>query len=614
MAHGYMGKMLWVDLSTRQIRQEDFDEELGRKYLGGYGLGAKILFDRQKAGVDPLGAEAIFGLLTGPASGTSTLGASRYVVVGKSPLTGGWGDANSGGDVGPYLKFAGYDGVFVTGISEEPVYLFIDNGQAELRDAQHLWGLDTYETDDAMKEELGTDVRIACIGPSGEKLSLIAAVMNDKGRAAARSGLGAVMGAKKLKAIAVRGKMSVPQADEEKVKELRRKYVRELTGGFALLRDIGTPGIFNMCAEAGDSPTKNWSSSAPVDFPNFAEIGAGPVMERQAKKYACYRCPIGCGGHMKEGTGDYTYPAGSHKPEYETLGVFGSSCLNSNIDSIIVANDLCNRYGVDTISAGGTIAFAIECYERGILTKEDTDGLEMTWGNHRAIVAMTEKLVKREGFGDVLADGSKKAAERIGKGSEEYAIHFGGQEPGAHDPRFDRALSLSYRMDPTPGRHTQGGERKIPGLLPDTFDRTATKRGEFHRIGGNYSHVLQSMGLCMFLVDSYPHADVLLEFINAVTGWEIDNDEMQRIGERITNIRQAFNVREGINPLTMETPRRMFGKPPREVGPLAGITLDEDGLNSDYLAAMDWDPETAKPSKKKLIELDMEDVATVLWP
>ena len=616
MAHGYMGKMLWVNLSTKEIREEDWDEELGRKYLGGYGLGAKILFDRQPAGVDPLGPEAILGFLTGPATGTATLGASRYVVVGKSPLTGGWGDANSGGDVGPYIKFAGYDGIFFTGISDEPVYLFVDNGKAELRDAAHLWGKDTFDTDDLMKAELGADIRVACIGPSGENLALIASIMNDKGRAAARSGLGAVMGSKKLKAVAVKGKMSVPQADEERVKELRRTHIRELTGPFTMLRDIGTPGIFNGCAEAGDAPTKNWSSSAPIDFPNFADIGAGPVMDRVAKKYACYRCPVGCGGHMKEGTGEHKYAAGAKKPEYETLGLYGSSCLNSDIDSIILANDICNRYGVDTISAGGCMAFCIECYERGILTKEDTDGLEMTWGNHRSIVAMTEKLVKREGFGDVLADGVKKAADIIGKGSEEYAIHVGGQEFAAHDPRFNLAYGISYRMDATPGRHTQSGEGPhCPGVMPQDFDpKDVKQRGAAHQIGVSFSHFYSCFGLCMFVEGCYSHASVIVDFLNAITGWDLSMNEVLEIGDRITNIRQAFNVREGLNPLTFKTPGRVFGNPPQEAGPHAGVSVAEEALAREYLAFMDWAPETTKPSKKRLSELQMEDVAAILWP
>ncbi|MGD0663461.1 MAG: aldehyde ferredoxin oxidoreductase family protein [Syntrophorhabdales bacterium] len=615
MARGYMGRMLWVDLSRKELKEEALDEKLCREYVGGYGLGAKILFDRQPAGIDPLGPDAILGFLTGCASGTAAVGASRYVVVGKSPLTGGWGDANSGGDFGPSLKHAGYDAVFFTGISDKPVYLSIDSGKAELKDASDLWGKDTFETEDIFKERLGKDAEVACIGQAGEKMALIAAVMNNKGRAAARSGLGAVMGSKRLKAIVVKGNVPVPQADEEKVKELRKKYLGELGGHADMMRNIGTPAIFTILAEAGDTPTKNWSGTSTIDFPQFRDIGAGPVIERQSKKYACYRCPIGCGGHMKEGTGEYKYPAGSHKPEYETLGMFGASCLNNNVDSIIMANDICNRYGVDTISAGACIAFAIECYESGIITKDDTDGIEMTWGNHRSIVAMTEKMVRKEGFGSILADGVKVAAEKIGKGADQYAMHIGGQEAAAHDPKFGMQWGISYALDATPARHTQGGEGPhCPGVMPEYDQKAAKGRGVPHKIGSNYTHVYNAAGLCMFVVGAYPDASALLHFLNAITGWNMDMAELQKTGERIANIRMAFNVREGLNPVEYKVPGRISGNPPPEKGPLAGVTVDRETLYREFLTAMDWDLKTAKPSKNKLLELGMEGVAKVLWP
>lgn len=614
MALGYMGKILRVDLSSKELHEETLDEGLCREYVGGYGMGAKLLFDRVPPGIDPLGPENILGFMTGPLTGTAALGASRYTVVGKSPLTGGWGDANSGGDFGPYFKWAGYDAVLFTGVSDSPVYLFIENGRAELKDASHLWGKDTFETEDTLKAEYGRGTEVASIGPSGEKVSLIAAIMNNKGRAAARSGLGAVMGSKRLKAVVVKGSLPVPQADEQKMKELRKKYLGELTGPTPMLRDIGTPSIFNVLAEAGDTPTKNWTSAAVVDFPTYKEIGPGPIMERQARRYACFRCPIGCGGHMKAGHGEYIYPEGAHKPEYETLGMFGANCLNDNLDSIILIGDMCNRYGIDTISAGACISFVIECYEKGIITKKDTDGIEMTWGNHKSIVAMTEKLLRREGFGEVLADGVKKAAEKIGKGSEEYAIHIAGQEVGAHDPKHGLQWGIAYRMDPTPARHTQGGTHVGPGLLPAFDKNSVVGRAVPHAMGSNYSHMVNSLGLCQFVVMGYPEAHAVLEFVNAATGWGMDMDEFLKTGERIADIRQAFNCREGLNALKFELSGRLTGNPPREKGPLAGKVLDEKTLLGDYLAVMDWDPETAKPSRERLRALNMDDVAKILWP
>lgn len=615
MANGYMGKMLWVDLSKGKLQEETLDGKMCRDFIGGYGLGARVLFSRMKAGVDPLGPDNILGIVTGPLTGTPALGGSRYIVVGKSPLTGCWGDANSGGHFGPHLKFAGYDAVFFTGISEKPVYLFIDNGKAELRDANHLWGKDTFETEDLLRSELGKDVDVACIGPSGEKVSLLASVMNNKGRAAARSGLGAVMGSKKLKAVAVKGNMKVPLADEKNATELRKKYIGEIGGPAPLLKQFGTPGLMVGCAMSGDAPVKNWSGVTEIDFPEVELISGEVVLKQQQKRYACYQCPIGCGGSMKEGTGEYKYEAVANKPEYETMAMFGSDCLNSNIESIIKANDICNRYGIDTISTGAAIAMTIECYTNGIITKEDTGGLEMTWGNHKAIVSMTEQIAKREGFGAILADGVKLAADKIGKGAEQYAMHIQGQEFPAHDPKFGFDWAICYRMDATPGRHTQG-----PGVVPPWVprhqydDKSQYGRQPGYKMGQCFSHVVQSLGLCLFVYWSLPNADCFIESIKAVTGWDITFDEIFKTGERIANIRHAFNIREGLNPLKFHMPARMAGKPPKEVGPLKGITLDEERMCKEYLTVMDWDLESAKPSRKKLEELGLEDVANVIWP
>jgi aldehyde:ferredoxin oxidoreductase len=614
MARGYMGKILFVDLSKNELKDEVLNEKFCRQFIGGYGIGAKIIFSQQKAGVDPLGPDNTFGILSGPFLGTPALSGTRFTVVGKSPLTGSWGDANSGGYFGAYMKFAGYDAMFFTGISEKPVYLFINDGKAELRDAIHLWRKDTYQTEDILKSELGKDVEVACIGPSGENLSLISAVMS-RGRTAARSGLGTVMGSKRLKAVAVKGNMKVPLADEKETKELRRKYLGQLGGHIVFLKPIGTPFLTLPCIQDGDSPTKNWGGVGVVDFPNAEPIGGDAFVERRSKKYACYMCPIGCGGYMKAGTGEYKYEAGSRRPEYETIAMFGTNCLNNNIESIIKANDICDRYGIDTISAGATVAFAIECFENGLITKKDTDGIEMTWGNHKAIVAMTEKLAKREGFGAVLADGVKVAAEKIGKGTDKYAIHIQGQEVPAHDPKCGFHLATTYRLDPTPARHFQGSEEFHPmGLIP-TFDRGSfAGRGEAHKIGSNFKHAVICAGMCLFVYMALPSVEPIAEFMRAVTGWDITNDELLKTGERIANLRQAFNIREGLNPLQFKVPYRIIGKPPQKEGPLAGIKVDEDTLDKEYLAAMDWDLKAAKPSKKKLLELDLEDVAKELWP
>ncbi len=601
MVGGYMGKVLFVNLSIGKFEDKILDEKTCRHFIGGYGLGARILYNDQKAGVDPLGPENILGLITGPLTGTPAPSGARYVVVGKSPLTGTWGDANSGGEFGPYLKFAGYDGVFFTDISAKPVYLLINNGKAELRDASYLWGKDTYETESILQAEHGKDSRVLCIGPSGEKLSLISCVITQRGCAAGRSGLGAVMGSKRLKSVVVKGNQTVPVADKEAVDRLRKEYLAVLNDtqsrGYAFLesfRKYGTGSHAALSAHSGDTPVKNWGGIGVIDFPDVSGIEPDAVIANLEKHIGCWHCPIACEGSLKEGTGEYRYVAGSRRPEYETLASFGAMCLNNNTESIAMANYICNRYGIDTISAGCAIAFAIECYENGLITREDTDGIELTWGNHRAIIAMTEKLARREGFGGILADGVKRAAERIGRGTEKYAVHIGAQELGMHDPKLippfvgnTASASARYQMDATPGRHSQG-------FGPSSY----------------MQHALSAAGLCYFgRVGRY-----FINFMKAVTGWDYSEDELFKAGERIVTMRHVFNLREGINPLKWQVHPRIVGKPPQKEGPLAGVTADIEAQVYWNLGALDWDRVTTKPSKKKLLYLGLDDVVKDLWP
>jgi len=605
MLQGYMGKLLFVNLSTGEVTEEEPDESLYRDFIGGYGLGARILYDRQKGGVDPLGPDNIFGLITGPLTGTPANTGARYVAVCKSPLTGGWGDANSGGIFGPALKFAGYDAVFVSGIADKPVYIFIDNGKAEIRDASHLWGKDAYETEDMLREEHGKGTEMVCIGPSGEKLSLISCIITEKGAAAGRSGVGAVMGSKRLKAVAAKGDMEVPIADVDRANKIRREHVQSMReprpdGGQSFLERFhtyGTTGMTARSAHSGDTPVKNWEGVGIVDFPDVKGLEGDEAIANLDKRFACWHCPIGCQAGLKEGTGEYRYPAGTRRPEYETQASFGTMCLNENTESIAMANHICNSYGLDTISAGCVVAFAIECYENGLITKADTDGIELTWGNHQAIVDMTWKIAKREGFGDILADGVKIAAEKIGKGSEEYAVHIGGQELGMHDPKLPGGMgsgvpAARFQLDATPGRHTAG-------FGPAGF------RG----------HVVNAAGVCVFgFFGRGTGPDYLQEFMAAVTGEERSIDELLKAGERIANIRHVFNLREGIDPLEIYVHPRIIGDPPQKEGPLAGIRADIEAQNYWALGALDWDRVTTKPSKKKLEELGLDDIAEELWP
>jgi len=610
MKHGYWGRLLWVDLSNGHLSDEILDEKVARDYLGGYGLGARVLFDTQPGGVDPLGPDNTLGFLTGALTGTPALGGSRFAVVGKSPLTGTWGDSNCGGKFGPFLRFAGYDAVFLTGIADSPVYLSIVDGVAEIKNASHLWGRDTHETEDLLKEEFGSRAQVACIGPAGEKLALIAGIITDKGRAAARSGLGAVMGSKKLKAIVVSGSGEVPLHDATGLALLRRDTARNLGGFIDAMRSGGTVEVVVPFGRIGDTPVKNWSGSVALDFPGLEKVGRDPIMERVRRKYSCHGCVVGCGGLMKENNGTYKYGSETHKPEYETVGVFGPNCLNDDVESIIKANDLCNRYGLDTISAGSCIAFAMECYEKGLITKRDTGGIELNWGNHASMIASLELIGTRTGLGDVLADGVKIAAERIGRGAEDCAVHIHGQEPPAHHPVLEYGFASCYRMDATPARHCRWHDAFVPPGVPiPEYEPGSWKgRGRAQKMNMVLNHSLESLGLCLIAVATYPHVDSLLQFLRGVTGWDVTLDELLLTGERIANLRQVFNLREGLNQLEYQISGRLEGKPPLLTGPLAGATIDQEAVNSEFLQAMDWDAKTAKPSRRKLMELGLDDL------
>lgn len=593
MRNGYLGKLLLVDLSTGKVTTEILPDNLLHDFIGGYGVGARLLLEQMHPGTDPLGPDNYLGFFTGPLTGTKAPFGNRYMIAGRSPLTMTWGDANSGGEFGPYLKFAGYDAIIFHGTAAEPVYLLIDNATPSLKDASHLWGKDTYETERALRSEYGKGSRVACIGPSAEKLSLISCVITNYGRAVARSGLGAVMGSKRLKAIVVRGKPGVEVAEPERVLELARKYIATLSFAAEGYREYGTCNQTAYSIKIGDAPVKNWGGTA-VDFPNGEVIGGPAVIAREARKYGCWRCPLRCGGLMQAGTEEQQWEAGVHKPEYETLAAFGSMCLNGNLPSIIKCNDICNRYGLDTISAGATIAFAIECYENGIISREKTGGIDLNWGNHKAIVELTLKIARREGLGDVLADGTKRAAERIGHGSDRFAMHIQGQEVPMHDPKRWAGFGTIYQTDATPGRHTQGHEGWVaPGLPMPPFDRkTYAGRGTAHKVARAMMHSVSAAGGCMFGYN-FMSARALPEILSAVTGWQYDFKELLTAGERIACVRQLFNLREGINPIDLAVPDRVTGK------------IHLKAVAGEFYQAMDWDLETGRPSRERLKELGL---------
>jgi aldehyde:ferredoxin oxidoreductase len=659
MATGYTGKILNVDLTTGRTAIEPLPDSLYEQYLGGYGLGARILFDRVPAGADPLGPDNILGFVPGLLTGTGALFAGRWMVVAKSPLTGGWGDANCGGDLGPDLKRAGFDGIFVRGISSKPVYLLVDRGIIELRDAAHLWGVDAIDAEARLKEDLGSPhYRVAAIGPGGEKLSLISGIVNDRGRLAARSGLGAVMGSKKLKAVVVRGHERVEELDSNEVKKVNNDFLERMEkeeklapvltclNGMSrvlkrlpfvprasglqfrtVLKRYGTAGITATSAETGDSPVKNWGGTGHADFPISSKswkISDEEVLRYQTKRYKCSLCPLGCGGELSVNQPGCKLPS-TRKPEYETLASFGAMILVDDLPTIFMANEICNRAGLDSISAGSCIAFAIECFENGILTTQDTGGLELRWGDASIVRPLLEKIIAREGIGDLLADGVRIAAKKLRKGSERFAMHVGGQELPMHDPRHDPGFGVTYQAEATPGRHTIAShtygelmalQEKFPWLrrlpvLRRKSDKHKPNKSKLLAVNTAYTNLANAAGLCLFGL-SIGGTVPISEWINAATGWNKTNDEYLEVGHRILALRHAFSLREGIDPRSVRLPDRVLEKRPVKTDSSSSGTINNEALLEDYYRNLEWDPASGRPSREQYQRLGLADVAAVI--
>ncbi len=648
MSKPYMGKILNVDLTAGTCTEETIPDAVYEHVLSGMGLAAYLLYQRIPADADPLGPDNILGFFSGLLTGTASLFTGRWMIAAKSPLTGGWGDANCGGNFSPALKKCGYDAILVSGASEKPVYLLVNDGECELRDSGHLWGTDAVVSEEKLLEEVGIKgARVACIGPAGERTSRIAGVVNDRGRIAARSGLGAVMGSKKLKAVVCRGRAKIGAHDPARMKELTRasrealKVDQPLPSGSmsgylgvlmrwlpvvlrqdgnqykSLLRKWGTCGVNSLSVENGDAPVKNWLGSY-LDFkrPQNNSFNPDLITEREYKKYSCYACPLGCGGLCKGG-GKYEE---THKPEYESTIALGPLLLNDDRDSIFHLNEVLNRGGMDTISAGGVVAFAIECFEKGILTTEDTDGLELTWGNTEAIIALVEKMVKREGIGDLLADGVKVAAERIGDGAEECAMHAGGQELPMHDGRYDPGFALHYNADPTPGKHTNGAYvyyemfelwKKVDGLhKPSLLYGKGRKfeagpdKAQMAVACTKYINMYNGAGLCMFGAFAGTERLPLFDWLSAATGLERTPEEWMEVGATIQTLRQQFNVKHGVEPRDFFAADRSNGLAPLKEGPNKGRTVPVEELLNGYWGLMGWDTETGKPTPEQVSEIE----------
>ncbi len=590
---GYMGRILRVDLSSGRLWDEPLDEAYARAYVGGSGLAARYLSDRVEADTDPLGPENPLIFMTGPLVGTAMPSAGRYSLCALSPLTRLWGEACSGGFFGPELRFAGYDGIIITGASEKPVWLSIRFGRAELHDASALWGLDTYATQDRVRDILGDPrARVACIGPAGEHQVKLAAVMNDHGRAAARTGLGAVMGAKRLKAVAARGNARVPLADPEGFRIAVRKALtatREDLAAQSLLL-AGTAGYIDLALMYGDMPARYYQQDAWEGGSNLS--GVLLTEKYLNRNTACYRCPIGCG---RETRAPHYGLEKADGPEYETLGALGALTLVDDLEAVIYAGHLCNLYGLDTISVGATLALACELTERGLLRPEETGGLR--YGRAEAMHRLIEMTARREGFGDLLAEGSAALAERFGV--PELAVTVNRLEVPLHDPRAFSGMAVTYALSPRGACHMQGdmygvdtgqGPAVELGIVPgDRFD-SSPEKGRIAARQQAWRSLYNALVLCQF---QNPGVECVLQALHAATGWEWEAEDLLRAGKRILSLKRRLNLRRGLTRANDRLPTLLLQ--PLVGGGTEGHVPDLGRLLQGAYAELGWDEQTGYP-------------------
>lgn len=624
---GYAGKILRVCLTDEEIKEERLPKEVARKYVGGRCLAAKILFEELEPRIDPLSPKNKLIFATGPVTGFPFPGNGRYGVYAKSPLTGFWCDGYASGYLGPEMKFAGVDAIIFEGRAEKPVYLWIHEGETELRDATHLWEKFTGETQSMIRREVGDDsARIASIGPGGEKLVRFACVLSDLKNSAGRCGAGAVMGSKNLKALAVSGTKKLRAADGRALRELAKKAREESWEGWgASLHKHGTGGSLDDLSESGRLPTQNFRRST---FERARSI-TGEAMSKTIliDRRSCFACAVACKRVVKA-TEPYDVDPAYGGPEYETLAAFGSLCMNDNLVAIAKANELCNKYTIDTISTGSAIAFAMECYEKGLLTKSDTDGVDLTWGNYKAIVQLVKKIGRREGLGDLLAEGVKRAAETIGGGSEKFAIHIKGMEVPMHEPRGKKMVGLSYATSNRGGCHVQSYHddsfETEKGLAPELgitseivpINRlsTAPEKVRLTVLSQDWVSFINSGVFCRFT--PYPagmSVSTVVSLFTSITGWNMPAGEMMIVGERATNLCRAFNVREGLTRKDDTLHERLME--PLSDGVLKGEAIPRETLDrmlDQYYDYRRWDRDSGIPTRKKLEELELKYVADEL--
>lgn len=623
MPYGYTGKVLRVNLADGTTRVEEPDDLFYRRYWGGQGLATYYLLREQAPGVDPLGPENLLIFATGVMTGARLPAMPRFSVAARSPLTGTIGGSEAGGWWGPECKAAGFDAIILSGKAAKPVYLYLKDGRAELRDARQVWGLTIGDAADAIRAELGEPrARIAAIGPAGENLVRYACVVNENKHTNGRGGLGAVMGSKNLKAIVARGTAAPAAHDPKAVGELARWYAGQIAGNPTVktLFDAGTPGLVSGLEAGGTLPTRNFHSGS------FAKAGAvnWDAYEKAifAEAKGCFACPIRCKREVHPDP-EYGNSGRYGGPEYETMGALGPNCEIDDLRAIAKGHEICNSNGLDSISAGTTISFLMECFENGLVTKADCDGLEPRFGDARVMLALLDKIVRREGIGDLLAEGSARAAQKIGRGAERFAMQVKGQELAMHEPRGRPAMGLGTALSDTGADHLTIPHDPAFVLKESATLKTLAPYGilepvpqldlgprkvRLYRVMEDVYNYWRAAGVCLFGYG--PRVGVSIEkyaeMARAVTGWDVSLFEMAKVGERVLALSRAFNAREGFGRKDDVLPERFFE--PLEGGRLAGKALSRDEFERALTLTYQmrgWDPATGLPTAAKLAELDI---------
>ena len=615
----YTGKILDIDLSTGKISTTRLEADVVRKFIGGSGMAAKLFLERVSPDVDPMSPENVLFLMAGPLAGTGLPGSSRFTMSCKSPLTGMWGEGAGGGTFAPALKRAGYDGITITGASTKPVYISIENEKVEIRDASGLWGKDVYETVDALTAgaEGKNKPRILCIGPAGENLVKYAAIANGKDAFAARTGGGTVMGSKRLKAISVLGTGTVEAAFPEELKTLRKETMKKVNENIIAqsLGAMGTNMGMDVGGAIGDIPTKNYSLGDPGEI--AIKVGGG-VMTQQylTRPDACESCPIGCKRVVKVDEGPFQMKEGPG-PEYETAAAFGPLLMNDNMPAVLKLSEKANQYGVDSISCGASIAFAMECFEKGLITTDDLDGDSLRWGNVDDIFAMLDKIVFRRGFGNVLAEGTRAAAKKIGKNAADFTCEVKGLDSPMHDGRALHGIGLAYAMSNRGACHLQHLDLALEsnwcvypevGINGGYVGMSSEGKAELVCKSENLGMLTNACIICQFNFFALSVND-LLNMMKFSTGFDYDLDELMACGERIWMLKRGLNNLMGITAADDRLPKRMMT--PFQEGGAAGSLPDMERMLKEYYPLRGLDAQ-GRPRKEKLDRLGLADLAARL--